>query len=53
MVFGLGYFLHFSFKLFEFDVKKVEHKFINDHVKLIKDILSQKKKDASVSRYKE
>lgn len=40
MVFGLGYFVEFAFRLFEFDVKKVEHKFINDHVRLIKDILS-------------
>lgn len=40
MVFGVGYFVQFAFRLFKFDVKKVEHKFINDHVKLVKDILS-------------
>ncbi|OOM74769.1 hypothetical protein CLPUN_36910 [Clostridium puniceum] len=42
MVFGLGYFIQFTFKLFRFDVKKVEHKFINDHVRLIKEILFSK-----------
>jgi uncharacterized membrane protein YczE len=44
MVFGLGYFIQFTFKLFKFDVKKVEHKFINDHARLIKESLFEKRK---------
>ena len=36
MVFGGGYFVQFAFKIFRFDVRKVEHEFIDDYVKLIR-----------------
>ena len=49
MVFGGGYFVQFAFKIFKFDVKKVQHKFIDDYVKLIKDRLVDKKEDSSIS----
>jgi len=38
MVVGGGYFVQLSFKIFKFDVRKVEHKFINNYVKLIKEM---------------
>lgn len=50
MVIGGGYFVQFAFKIFKFDVKKVEHKFINDYIKIIKELLSQNKEDASIDR---
>ena len=49
MVIGGGYFVQFAFKIFKFDVKKVQHKFIDDYIKIIKDMLIDKKKDSSVS----
>lgn len=49
MVIGGGYFVQFAFKIFKFDVKKVQHKFIDDYIKIIKDMLTDKKKDSSVS----
>ena len=49
MVIGGGYFVQFAFKIFKFDVKKVQHKFIDDYIKIIKDMLTEKKKDSSVS----
>ena len=49
MVIGGGYFVQFAFKIFKFDVRKVEHKFIDDYVKFIKDRLTDKKKDSSVN----
>lgn len=36
MVVGGGYFVQFAFKIFRFDVRKVEHEFIDDYVKLIR-----------------
>lgn len=38
MVVGMGYFVQFAFRLFKFDVKKVEHKFIDEHIKLLKEM---------------
>ena len=49
MVIGGGYFVQFAFMIFKFDVKKVQHKFIDDYVKTIKDMLIEKKKDSSIS----
>ena len=37
-----GYFVQFAFKIFKFDVKKVEHKFIKEHAKFIKEMLLDK-----------
>ncbi|MBU3145204.1 YitT family protein [Clostridium sp. CF012] len=49
MVIGGGYFVQFAFKIFKFDVRKVQHRFIDDYVKIIKNKLAYKKKDSSVS----
>ncbi|MGV8980706.1 YczE/YyaS/YitT family protein [Clostridium sp.] len=49
MVIGGGYFVQFSFKIFKFDVRTVQHKFIDDYVKFIKERLVDKKKDTSNS----
>ena len=49
MVIGGGYFVQFAFKIFKFDVKKVEHKFINEYAKLIKEMFLEKKKDSSIN----
>ena len=49
MVIGGGYFVQFAFKIFKFDVKKVEHKFLDDYVKIIKERLSDKKKDSNLN----
>ena len=43
MVIGLGYFVQFAFKLFKFDVNKVNHKFIYDYIRVIKDNITEKK----------
>ena len=49
MVIGGGYFVQFAFVIFKFDVKKVQHKFIDDYVKTIKDRLTDEKKDSSIN----
>ena len=49
MVIGGGYFVQFAFKIFKFDVRKVQHRFIDDYVKIIKNKLAYKKKDSSIS----
>ncbi|MBZ9686085.1 hypothetical protein G9F72_007030 [Clostridium estertheticum] len=49
MVIGGGYFVQFAFKLFKFDVRKVQHKFIDDYVKIIKERLVNKKEDSSIN----
>ena len=49
MVFGGGYFVQYAFKIFKFDVKKVKHTFIDDYTKLIKEMLSNKKKESSIN----
>ena len=36
MVVGGGYFVQFAFKIFRFDVRSVEHEFIDDYVKIIR-----------------
>jgi len=36
MVVGGGYFVQFAFKIFSFDVRSVEHEFIDDYVKIIR-----------------
>lgn len=46
MVIGGGYFVQFAFKIFKFDVKKVQHKFIDDYVKIIKVRLVDNKKES-------
>jgi uncharacterized membrane protein YczE len=43
-----GYFVQFAFKLFDFDVRKVNHIFINDYVNFIKDMVKEDKKDSTV-----
>ena len=48
MVIGGGYFVQFAFKIFKFDVKKIQHKFIDDYVKLIKERLVDNRKDSSI-----
>lgn len=48
MVICGGYFVQFAFKLFKFDVRKVEHRFIDDYAKLIKRLLLDKNKDSSI-----
>jgi len=49
MVIGGGYFVQFAFKIFKFDVRKVEHRFIDDYVKIIKDRFLNKKNDSSIN----
>lgn len=44
MVFGGGYFVQFAFKIFKFDVTKIEHKFIDDYIKHIKETLQNRTK---------
>lgn len=48
MVVAGGYFVQFAFKLFKFDIRKVEHKFINEYVNFLKNMVKQDKKDLSV-----
>ena len=48
MVLGGGYFVQFAFKICKFDVGKVQHRFIDDYVKLIKERVSQKKNSSSI-----
>ena len=43
MVIGLGFFVQFAFKLFKFDVSKVQHRFIDDYIRIIKDTLTEKR----------
>lgn len=42
MVSLIGYFIQRVFKIFKFDVNKVQHRFINDDIKLVKDIVLKK-----------
>lgn len=42
MVSLIGYFIQRVFKIFKFDVNKVQHRFINDDIKLMKDIVLKK-----------
>jgi uncharacterized membrane protein YczE len=48
MVLGVGYFVQFAFKLFKFDVRQVNHRFIEDYIKIIRDNLTEKKKNSSI-----
>lgn len=48
MVLGVGYFVQFAFKLFKFDVRQVNHRFIEDYIKIIRDNLAEKKKNSSI-----
>ncbi|MBU3112328.1 YczE/YyaS/YitT family protein [Clostridium lacusfryxellense] len=43
-----GYFVQFAFKIFDFDVRKVNHIFINDYVDFIKNMVKEDKKDSTV-----
>jgi uncharacterized membrane protein YczE len=36
---GIGYFVQFAFKLFRFDVKAVKHRYIEDDIRFIKELL--------------
>lgn len=49
MSLGIGYFMQFSFKIFKFDVAAVEHRFIDEDIKFLKDKLIRRKacKDTS------
>jgi uncharacterized membrane protein YczE len=49
MVLGGGYFVQFAFKLFKFDVKKVQHRFIDDDIKRLKKKIESFKKDTDCS----
>ena len=42
MVSLIGYFIQRVFKIFKFDVNKVQHRFINDDIKLVKNIVLKK-----------
>ena len=41
----IGVFVQLAFQLFKFDVKKVEHRFIDEDIKLLKKMLTQPKRD--------
>ncbi len=45
MALAVGYFVQFAFKLFKFNVKSVQHRFIDDDIKLLAVLFSDKKKD--------
>lgn len=45
MALGVGYFVQLAFKLFKFDVKTVQHRFIDDDVKLLAGMFTGEKKD--------
>ncbi len=49
MVIGGGYFVQFAFKLFKFDVSKIQHKFIDDYIKFLRVLLSNKNQDSNIS----
>lgn len=49
MVFALGYLVQLAFKLFKFDVKKVQHRFIDDYIRTLKESIAEKKENTSVS----
>lgn len=49
MVFTLGYLVQLAFKLFKFDVKKVQHRFIDDYIRALKEAITDKKENTSVS----
>jgi len=48
VVFG-GYFIQFAFKMLKFDVRDVEHQFIDDYIKVIKEALSNKKEETNIN----
>ena len=45
----IGVFVQLAFQLFKFDVKKVEHRFIDEDIKLLKKMLTQPKRDVGAS----
>ena len=49
MAFTIGHFVQLVFKVFRFDVSKIEHRFIDEDIKLIIDILSKKEKDSETN----
>lgn len=49
MVVSGGYFIQLAFKTFKLDIKKVEHRFIDDNIKDIRELLLNKKKGSSVT----
>lgn len=49
MVIGGGYFVQFAFTLFKFDVSKVQHKFIDDYIKVLKEFPSKKNENSNIS----
>ena len=48
MALTIGVFVQLAFQLFKFDVKKVEHRFIDEDIKLFKKMLTQPKRDVGV-----
>jgi uncharacterized membrane protein YczE len=48
MALTIGVFVQLAFQLFKFDVKKVEHRFIDEDIKLFKKMLAQPKRDVGV-----
>jgi len=46
MAFTVGYFVQLAFKLFKFDVGAVRHRFIDDDIRYLRDLLSKTKSDA-------
>ena len=45
MALTIGVFVQLAFQLFKFDVNKVEHRFIDEDIKLLKKVLAQPKRD--------
>ena len=44
-VLSFGYFIQLAFKIFKFDVSKTNHRFIDDDIKLLKNIILKSKDD--------
>lgn len=49
----VGHFVQFSFKIFNFDVQQVKHRFIDEDIKLLKSKLINKEENYSEKNYKE
>jgi uncharacterized membrane protein YczE len=45
MAFTLGYFIQFVFKLMKFEINTVEHRFIDDDIKYIKNFIKKREKN--------
>lgn len=42
MALTVGYFVQFAFKIFRFDVKSVQHRFIDDDIRYVFGLLKKK-----------